>query len=70
MTTGPCVTVNGDERMVAPGATVATLLADLGLAARKVAIERNLEIVPRSLYAETALASGDKLEVVTFVGGG
>ena len=64
------VTVNGEERALPDGATVASLLADLGLAERKVAIERNLEIVPRSLYADTRLAPGDRLEVVTFVGGG
>ena len=65
-----CVTVNGEARSLPKGATVASLLAELGLAERKVAIERNLEIVPRSLYADTALRPGDKLEVVTFVGGG
>ena len=68
--TDPRVTVNGEERALPDGATVASLLADLGLAERKVAIERNLEIVPRSLYADTQLISGDRLEVVTFVGGG
>ena len=64
------ITVNGEARALPAGATVASLLADLGLAERKVAIERNLAIVPRSLFAETALAPGDTLEVVTFVGGG
>ena len=68
--TDPRVTVNGEDRALPDGATVASLLADLGLAERKVAIERNLEIVPRSLYAATPLAPGDRLEVVTFVGGG
>ena len=70
MTEGADITVNGEARAVPPGATVASLLADLGLAERKVAIERNLEIVPRSLFAQTRLAPGDALEVVTFVGGG
>ena len=64
------ITVNGEARALPAGATVASLLADLGLAERKVAIERNLAIVPRSLFAETSLAPGDTLEVVTFVGGG
>ena len=64
------ILVNGEARALAAGSTVASLLADLGLAERKVAIERNLEIVPRSRYAETALRPGDTLEVVTFVGGG
>lgn len=70
MTQASCVTVNGEQRAIAAEATVASLLEDLGLAARKVAIERNLEIVPRSLYAQTPLSAGDRLEVVTFVGGG
>jgi len=50
--------------------TVASLVEKLGLDARKVAIERNLEIVPRSTYASVALAEGDRLEIVNFVGGG
>ena len=64
------ITVNGEARALPDGATVASLLAELGLAERKVAIERNLAIVPRSRFAETALAPGDAVEVVTFVGGG
>ena len=50
--------------------TVASLLATLGLEMRKVAVERNEEIVPRSVYAETWLQSGDALEIVHFIGGG
>ncbi|HUC17848.1 MAG TPA: sulfur carrier protein ThiS [Acetobacteraceae bacterium] len=50
--------------------SVAGLIAHLGLEVRKVAVERNLEIVPRSLYAETWLAAGDQLEIVHFIGGG
>ena len=64
------ITVNGEVRQVAAGATLAALLALLGLDVRKVAVERNLEIVPRSTYAETALAEGDALEIVHFIGGG
>lgn len=64
------ITVNGEARALPDGETVASLLEGLGLAERKVAIERNLAIVPRSLFAETALEPGDRLEVVTFVGGG
>ena len=52
------------------GATVAALLAAIGLDTRKVAVERNEEIVPRSTYAKVALAEGDKLEIVHFIGGG
>lgn len=50
--------------------TVTALVEALGLDIRKVAVERNLEIVPRSLHATTPVAEGDRLEVVQFVGGG
>jgi sulfur carrier protein len=62
--------LNGEERDVADVVTIADLVASLGLDARKVAVERNLEIAPRSTYAETALADGDRIEIVTFIGGG
>jgi thiamine biosynthesis protein ThiS len=64
------VDVNGAQRQIAAGTTVATLLAELGLADRRVAVERNREVVPRAEHARTVLAAGDRLEVVTFVGGG
>jgi thiazole synthase len=64
------ITLNGDPRRIAPGTTIAGLLADLALDAAKVAVERNLVIVPRSTFAEQALGAGDRLEVVHFVGGG
>jgi thiamine biosynthesis protein ThiS len=64
------LTLNGESRALDGPATVAALLASLGLEARKVAVERNAEIVPRSRYAETWLASGDALEIVHFIGGG
>ena len=51
-------------------ADLSGLLAVLELDARKVAIERNLEIVPRSLFAATALTDGDRIEIVHFIGGG
>lgn len=50
--------------------TVAGLVAALGLDARKVAVERNLEIVPRSAYGETDVRDGDRFEIVRFIGGG
>jgi sulfur carrier protein len=62
--------LNGEERDVAEVVTIADLVASLGLDARKVAVERNLEIAPRSTYADTALADGDRIEIVTFIGGG
>jgi thiamine biosynthesis protein ThiS len=64
------ITVNDQPRQVPAGATLASLLVDIGLDTRKVAVELNLEIVPRSAYAETALAAGDRLEIVHFIGGG
>jgi len=62
--------LNGEERDVAGVVTIADLVTSLGLDARKVAVERNLEIAPRSTYADTALADGDRIEIVTFIGGG
>ncbi len=64
------IVLNGETRTVAQGLTVAGLLAELGIDARKVAVERNLEIVPKSVFATTALAEGDRLEIVHFIGGG
>lgn len=64
------IIVNGQSRAVARGATVADLLAELGLSDRRVAVERNREVVPRVRHASTELVAGDRLEVVTFVGGG
>ena len=62
--------LNGEERDLTGVVTIADLVRTLGLDARKVAVERNLEIAPRSTYAETALAEGDRIEIVTFIGGG
>jgi sulfur carrier protein len=62
--------VNGEERTFSGVGDVAGLVAALGLDARKVAVERNLEIVPRSVYAATPLTDGDRIEIVVFVGGG
>lgn len=64
------ITVNGEPRRIIPGASIAALVAELDLDLRTVAVERNLEIVPKSAYAEIALADGDQLEIVHFVGGG
>ncbi len=70
MDSAPCITLNGERRALRPGLSVADLLADIGLDSRKVAVERNEEIVPRSLYATTLLGDGDALEIVHFIGGG
>ncbi len=64
------ITLNGDTHRLASGTSVAGLLTSLNLDAGKVAVERNLEIVPRSTFADVLLAGGDRLEIVHFVGGG
>lgn len=64
------IRINGKEQELARPLTVAELLEQLGLDRRKVAVERNLEIVHRSVHDRTELADGDRLEIVSFVGGG
>lgn len=64
------ITLNGEPRAFPGVADVAALVSMLGLDTRKVAVERNLEIVPRSAYGKTPLADGDRIEIVAFVGGG
>ena len=64
------IVFNGQAREVADGVTVAQLLDTLKLASRHVAVEVNLELVPRAQHAECMLREGDRLEVVTLVGGG
>ena len=62
--------MNGETLELPEGASVADLIERLELSGRRVAVERNLDIVPRSQYASTALADGDRLEVVHAIGGG
>lgn len=64
------VTVNGEPRTAPAGLTLSGFLAHLGLDPRKVAVERNLAIAPRSAYDHITLEPGDRLEIVHFVGGG
>lgn len=64
------IVVNGERREATEGATVADLLRALSLNSGRVAIERNLEILPRAVWAETVVAKGDRFEIVQFVGGG
>jgi sulfur carrier protein len=64
------ILVNGAPRDVLPGTTIAQLLAELEIPARGVAVEVNLELVPRSRHADHRLQEADELEVVTLVGGG
>ncbi|CAN5867803.1 sulfur carrier protein ThiS [soil metagenome] len=70
MSTSIDVVINGQQRTVNTGTTVATLVIELGLGGKTVAVERNREVIPRAQHASTILADGDRLEVVTFVGGG
>lgn len=64
------IQLNGETLELPEGASVADLIERLELSGRRVAVERNLDIVPRSQYASTALADGDHLEVVHAIGGG
>ena len=64
------VTVNGEEREIEAGATVADLIRLLAHAPERVAVELNREVVRRARWAETGLGEGDRVEVVHFVGGG
>jgi len=64
------VTINGEDRTVEAPLTLIALLEQLGLKLDRVAVEYNKNIVPRPQWAETALAEGDRLEIVQFVGGG
>ncbi len=64
------VQINGEERQLAGGLTLAQLIEQLGMKPDRVAVERNREIVPRAQWPATALAEGDRLEIVHFVGGG
>jgi len=64
------LSVNGEARRMQAGASIAVLLETLALAGKRIAVEKNGEIVPRSRYPETTLMDGDQLEIVVAVGGG
>ena len=64
------ITVNGESQQVPDGLDVPRLLAHLNIRAERVAIERNLEILPRASWAATQVACGDRYEIVHLVGGG
>jgi thiamine biosynthesis protein ThiS len=64
------IRVNGEHRRVPDGVSIAEMLNGIGLDPRKVAVERNLEIVPRSTLGEVSVEDGDDYEIVHFVGGG
>ena len=64
------IQVNGQPREIEAGASVAKLLGELGVTQPHVAVELNLEVVPRGQHNATLLCEGDRVEVVTLVGGG
>lgn len=64
------VTINGEQREIPDGLTVAALVRHLEMPAERVAIERNLDILPRALWQNTNVQSNDRFEIVHFVGGG
>jgi thiamine biosynthesis protein ThiS len=64
------VTVNDEPRELPDGATVAELVARLGLGPRRIAVEVNRDVVPRATYGSVALSDGDVVEIIHFVGGG
>lgn len=64
------ITINGHEQQAVENCTVAELLQQLGLSGKPLAVEVNLQLVPRQRHADHRLAPGDRLEIVTLVGGG
>jgi thiazole synthase len=70
MTANLTVTLNGEARALEPGLTVKAMLQSLGLDPTKIAVERNLQIVPRSTYDQVPVTEGDRFEIVQFIGGG
>ena len=64
------LTVNGEPKNVPEGLTLAQLVRELGLERNPIAVELNRQVVPRDRHGETRLAQGDRLEIVTLVGGG
>ena len=64
------ITLNGEKITLETGSNIVNLIDKLDLNADKLAIERNLEIVPKSKFAMTIIEEGDKLEIVHFIGGG
>ncbi|MFA6120309.1 MAG: sulfur carrier protein ThiS [Sideroxydans sp.] len=64
------LTINGASRQVPTNTTVASLIEEMGLTGKRIALERNGDIVPRSTFTTQTLADGDKLEIVVAVGGG
>lgn len=64
------VQVNGEQRSISARSSIADMLREIGLDPRRVAVERNLEVVPRSTLTDVEVRDGDAFEIVHFVGGG
>ncbi len=64
------VSVNGEPRLIPQGSSITAMLRAIGIDPRKVAVERNLEVVPRSTLDSVTVSCGDSFEIVHFVGGG
>ena len=64
------VSINGETRQFPQSTSIAALIGEMGWAGKRIAVERNGEIVPRSTFPDTELADGDRLEIVVAVGGG
>lgn len=64
------IIVNGEQKQIQEGFTIIALLAELGIQKERVAIELNLDIVPKGRFDDTILKDGDRVEIVSFVGGG
>lgn len=64
------IQLNGESRDLSGVSTIAALIAQLPISGRRMAVERNGEIVPRTQYAQTLLAEGDRIEIVQAIGGG
>jgi len=64
------ITVNGEYKNIDSVKTISKLLNDLNIDSRKIAVEVNLEIIPKSAYDDTLIKENDKLEIVAFIGGG
>ena len=64
------VSLNGEPKRVSEGTSIAGMLEEIGIDSRKVAVEHNLEVVPRSTLGDVKVNDGDSFEIVHFVGGG
>jgi len=64
------ITVNGEDKSISDNCSAEQLLADMGFAGKRVALEVNMEIVPRGNYSQTFIADGDNIEIVRAIGGG